>query len=90
MRWFLLYLLVANIVTFFVYASDKLQAKAGVYRIPEKVLLTLSMIGGTYGALIAMYKVRHKNRKLIFIITNWSMGVIYLILTGYLLATFSF
>ncbi len=90
MRWFLLYLLVANIVTFFVYGSDKLQAKAGVYRIPEKMLLTLSLIGGVYGALVAMYKIRHKNRKLVFIITNWSLGVIYLVLTGYLLITFNF
>ncbi len=90
MRYFLLYLLVINIITFLVYTSDKMQAKAHVYRIPEKVLLTLSIIGGVYGALIAMYKIRHKNRKVVFIITNWTMAVVYLVLVGYLFATFGF
>ncbi len=90
MHIFLWYLLIINIITFVVYAVDKLQAKANVYRTPEKVLLTLSLIGGAFGALIAMYQIRHKNQKKLFIITNWSAAVIYLVMTGYLLATFPF
>ena len=57
------YLLLINIVTFLVFAIDKRRAVKRKWRIPEKTLLGLSLIGGSAGGLIAMYYFRHKIRK---------------------------
>ncbi len=57
----LIYFAVINIITFIAYARDKrLAKKANARRIPEKTLLLLAAIGGSIGALIAMYTLRHK------------------------------
>ncbi len=79
MKFFLIYILIMSIVTFIVYSVDKVKATKNKWRIPEKTLLIFSVIGGVYGALIAMYKIRHKNRKMLFIVTNWTFAVVYII-----------
>lgn len=61
LKLLLVYLAIINIVTFLVYAWDKrLAKKSNARRIPEKNLLLLAAIGGSVGALCAMYKLRHK------------------------------
>ena len=55
-----------NILTFLLFGYDKLQAKQGGWRIPERVLLGLSLFGGGIGALAGMKVFRHKTRKKIF------------------------
>ncbi len=64
----------ASGAAFLVFAFDKLRAKQAQYtptsRVPEKTLLTLSLIGGFPGAMLAMYVVRHKTRKPVFAIVN--------------------
>ena len=57
-----LYLSAVNIVTFAVYGIDKYKAKKGAWRIPEKVLFLLPVIGGSVGALSGMYIFRHKTK----------------------------
>jgi uncharacterized membrane protein YsdA (DUF1294 family) len=72
---FLYYLLVINILTFFVYGIDKWRstygrllptgrkkAKQGSRRISEATLLMLAVIGGTIGALLGMQVWRHKTK----------------------------
>lgn len=54
------YLLLINVITFFVYGLDKLKAKKQAWRIPEAVLLMLAVIGGSIGALIGMKVWHHK------------------------------
>jgi uncharacterized membrane protein YsdA (DUF1294 family) len=39
------YIIILNIVTFAVYGIDKIKAKKGAWRIPEKSLLLLAFIG---------------------------------------------
>ena len=56
------YLLVINAVTFAVYGIDKYKAKKGAWRIPEKTLFLLPIIGGSVGALAGMYIFRHKTK----------------------------
>jgi len=65
--WSLLacWLVIINIVTFFVFGVDKWKAKRkekneAVRRIPEKTLLLLSALGGSVGALLGMKVWRHK------------------------------
>ena len=57
-----IYLIVINLVTFFIYGIDKLKAKRGKWRIPESMLLTLAVVGGSIGALLGMLVFRHKTK----------------------------
>jgi uncharacterized membrane protein YsdA (DUF1294 family) len=59
----ILYLAGINLVTFAMFAWDKRSAISGDWRIPEKTLLTLALVGGTPGAIIAQQRLRHKTRK---------------------------
>lgn len=45
------------------YGYDKVAAQAGRFRVPERVLLGLALIGGTPGALLGMLLFHHKTRK---------------------------
>ena len=57
------YLIAINIITFIAYAWDKLAAIEGRSRIRIVTLLLLAGVGGSVGALIAMYTLRHKTQK---------------------------
>ncbi len=67
---YLLVILVMSLITFGFYFVDKMSAKAGGWRIPEKVLFTLGFSGGAIGALAAMQIFRHKTRHLYFYVFN--------------------
>ena len=63
--WVILWLLLINLVTFFVFGIDKWKAKRkaqkeSVRRIPEKTLFLLSILGGSIGALLGMKVWHHK------------------------------
>ena len=57
-----IYLLIINVVTFFVYGIDKVKAKHSWWRIPESTLISLAVIGGSIGAWLGMRAWRHKTR----------------------------
>ena len=79
------YLAVLSVVTFVIYVADKAAAIRHSWRIPEKILLLLSFIGGAVGGSLAMHLVRHKTRKIRFHFINliglaWQIALlIYLI-----------
>jgi uncharacterized membrane protein YsdA (DUF1294 family) len=60
------YLLVINLITFFVYGLDKWKASLNTRRIPEKTLWLMAIIGGSVGALGGMKMFHHKTRKAAF------------------------
>ncbi len=62
----LIYLLSINLITFCAFAVDKFQAMSNGWRISEKTLLGISVLGGATGGWIAMQICRHKTRKPIF------------------------
>jgi uncharacterized membrane protein YsdA (DUF1294 family)/cold shock CspA family protein len=63
--------LVASLITFLVYASDKSAARKSSWRTPESTLHLLSLAGGWPGALVAQQKLRHKSRKQPFRAVFW-------------------
>ena len=75
----ILYLLAINVVTFFFFGIDKLQAQLEKRRTPEKFLWFLTLLGGTPGALAGMNFFRHKTKKISFQL------VLMLILVGQML-----
>ena len=68
MRYLVIYLLVLNVITFFLFAYDKRQAKRGGWRVEEAVLLFCCAAGGAAGGLAAMNFCRHKTKKPAFYI----------------------
>ncbi len=62
----------ASLLSFAVYEVDKTKAESGAWRIPEKRLHFLSLIGGWPGALIAQQRYRHKTQKAAFRSVFWT------------------
>jgi uncharacterized membrane protein YsdA (DUF1294 family) len=52
-----------GVVTFVVYSLDKRKARLGLWRIPEKQLHYLELIGGWLGAFCAQVSLPHKSSK---------------------------
>ena len=61
-QYLLWYLAAVNVVTFTVYGIDKSKARRGAWRIPEKTLFLLPLLGGSVGALLGMKVFRHKTK----------------------------
>lgn len=57
-----LWLLLINLATFLVYGADKRRARKGAWRIPERTLFLLPLLGGSAGALLGMYIFHHKTK----------------------------
>lgn len=60
------YLLAINLAAFCVYGADKRRARRDAWRIPEKTLFLLALLGGSLGALAGMHAFHHKTRKWYF------------------------
>ena len=60
------YLGIINIIAIAVYGWDKLCAIQDRWRVPEKTLLAIAVIGGSLGALFAMSLFHHKTLHLKF------------------------
>lgn len=71
----LVWLAVINLVTFAVYGIDKAKAKRGAWRVPEKTLFLLPLLGGSLGALLGMKVFRHKTKHWYFV---WGIPLILL------------
>lgn len=62
MKILLIYLLVINIVAFLAMGLDKWKARRDKWRVPEKTLFLLVLIGGSIGGILGMTVFRHKTR----------------------------
>lgn len=56
------YLLIINASGFLLMLADKRRAKKNLWRIPEKALMTVALIGGSIGSYASMRLFRHKTR----------------------------
>ena len=52
-KYYVLYLIVMNFVDFVLMWRDKRKAQRGQWRIPEKVLLGVGVLGGCFGGFAA-------------------------------------
>lgn len=81
LRWLLAVILLAETLGFVAFVWDKLLARGGRRRIPERQLLMFVLTGGV-GAWIGARLVRHKTRKQPF--RTW-MGIVLTLHVGLLL-----
>ena len=82
----LVWLAGVNVVTFILYGVDKSRAKKGRWRIPEKTLLLLPLLGGSVGGLLGMAAFHHKTRHWYFRIGLPAMFLLQAALAVYLAA----
>ena len=63
-----IYVIIINIIAFLAMFIDKKKAQKGRWRISEKALFILVLLGGGIGGIAGMYTFRHKTKKLAFVI----------------------
>lgn len=76
MHYFLLYLLIVNLIGIMCTALDKRRARRGGSRIPEKRLFLLCALGGCPGIYAAMRLFRHKTLHKRFM---WGIPLIFML-----------
>ena len=84
MEFLLGYLLFMNLLTLVAYGMDKRKARKNEWRISEKTLLTLALIGGSIGALIGMFGFKHKTRHIKFVLGVPVIFALHVVLLYYL------
>ena len=66
MKYFIIYLVIINIITFIVFGLDKYYAIKNKFRVSEATLFCLCIIGGSFLGYIGMKVFRHKTKKTYF------------------------
>ena len=82
----LVWLAGVNVVTFALYGIDKYRAKKGRWRIPERTLLLLPLLGGSVGGILGMAAFHHKTRHWYFRVGLPAMFLFQAALAVYLAA----
>ena len=86
--YFVIYLIVINLIGLFIMYLDKKKAMYGRWRIPEKSLIIIALLGGSIGCMIGMKLFRHKNQKIKFVLGYPTILIAELILIIYFLVKF--
>lgn len=82
LTYYLVVLLIWNLLVFVVYGLDKRRAQKGQWRISEKTLLIMALFFGGWGALLAGKVFRHKTRKWYFVVT-WYVAILLTLALAY-------
>lgn len=83
-RNIIIYLIIINIIGFYMMWSDKRKAKWGKWRIPEHTLFVVTALGGGIGTIAGMYTFHHKTKKLKFTIGLPTILILEIVLFVYL------
>lgn len=62
MRLLVIYLPIINALGFLLMLIDKYKARKNLWRIPEKTLLGVALMGGSIGSFAGMQIFRHKTK----------------------------
>jgi uncharacterized membrane protein YsdA (DUF1294 family) len=62
------YLILMNVIGLLVMGVDKAKAKNHAWRIPERTLFLVSVLGGSVGTWAGMYLFRHKTKHWYFVV----------------------
>jgi uncharacterized membrane protein YsdA (DUF1294 family) len=78
--------LLMSLICFVAYYRDKQCAIHGRSRTPEARLHLYELLGGWPGGLLAQRLIRHKNRKISYQLRFWSIVLLQVGITGFLLS----
>ena len=83
--YLLLYIVVASVLGFLLMGMDKRKAKRGQWRIPEKTLFLVALLGGAIGSTLGMNVFRHKTKHWYFKFGFPALAMLQIVLlAGYL------
>ena len=83
-RNIIIYLIIINLIGFYMMWSDKRRAKWGKWRIPEQTLFIVTALGGGIGTIAGMYTFHNKTKKLKFTVGLPTILILEIILVVYL------
>ena len=81
----LIIITVMSLAAFAAFGLDKFKAKVGKWRIPERTLFLLALLGGGIGAFLGMKVFHHKTMHKQFVIGIPMIMVIQAVLLGWYL-----
>lgn len=73
-------LFIINLISFVMCYNDKKRAIKHKRRIPERALIGISLMGGTFGFWTSMYLFHHKTKHLKFVILEPIFMMIWIVL----------
>lgn len=79
-KYILMYFVIINLITFIVFALDKICAIKKKWRYKEISLLGMCFVGGAIGGFLAMHLFRHKTKKKLFVIGVQLIIIIHLVI----------
>lgn len=68
MKMLILYLVIINLVAWGLMGVDKRRAQRHAWRIPERTLFAVALLGGSLGSVLGMYLWHHKTKHWYFVI----------------------
>ena len=68
LKYYDIYILLMSSLGFVLMGTDKRKAIKNAWRIPERTLLTVAILGGGIGSFIGMHVFHHKTKHLKFVI----------------------
>lgn len=68
MKILTLYLILINLAAWGLMGADKYRARKHAWRIPERTLFAVALLGGSLGAILGMYLWHHKTKHWYFVI----------------------
>ena len=84
------YYALINIVLYVTMVIDKKRAIKDGWRIPEKNMFIMAVMGGGLGGLAAMVFKRHKNRHMDFILVFTMTAILHMLVAFLLIGKFAF
>lgn len=79
-NYIFIYIAIISLTAFILYGIDKRKAKKRKWRIPEKTLLGIGLLGGFAGGLLGMQAFRHKTKHWYFYAVNLISLLIWCVL----------
>lgn len=83
MYYYILYIIGVNILSLILMYVDKSRARRNQYRISERTLWGVAIIGGAIGATIGMNRFRHKTKHTSFKIGLPILSILQIVLIVY-------
>jgi uncharacterized membrane protein YsdA (DUF1294 family) len=71
-----------NLAGLFAMGIDKEKAKKRAWRIPERTLFLISLLGGSVGTWLGMYLFRHKTKHWYFVVGMPAILILQLVLAA--------
>jgi uncharacterized membrane protein YsdA (DUF1294 family) len=84
--FYLVTIAIINLLTLLMFIVDKQAARAGRWRIPERNLLMLLLLGGVIGGMIGIFGIRHKSQHRSFRLVVIIALVLHIALAVWILA----